>query len=286
MVLKVSHNAASSRERLSRISHHFLSEDSTPAPALARYTTSYTNRSPNIIPDQNRQPFVLPVLMDPQQENHFPVYALSQALLAHKKSSAVLLVEGERTSSPCTTLFNIKDGAPQDDGTTQGATKNHPFPHMLQHTPDIYLIPIASIKSVYVASYQRVLMPVPASIIGIRTAYIQLKRLVDESREINAGITMTQTSDPDWARRCFEKLAAAAQAFLDLKITSYGCLPDMEHTGSLIPPLMAHHKGGLPHEMIDVDDLILLDLENHRRESANKKPSEEPIMMTSTVGIP
>lgn len=287
MVIKVSHNAVNSRKRLSRISHHFLSEDPSPAPSI------HMDRNPNIISDlipdpildQNRQPFVLPVLMGSQQENPFPVYALSQALLSHKKSSAVLLVEGELTSIPSTTLFDVKNNASPDLEATQGTTNNHPFPHMLQHNPDIYLIPVASIKSYYVASYERVLIPVPASAIGIRAAYIQLKWLAVENPEMTIGITITQTSDPDWARRCFEKLATAAQAFLDLNITSYGYLPEMEHTESLTPPPMKPHKERLPHEMIDVADLILLDLENRQRENAEKKQLEEPIT-TSRVGIP
>jgi len=101
MVARASHQAdnareLSSRTRLSQISHHFLSDDQpSEQPAV----------TPDKTPGQNPQPLILPVLMNLQQDNCFPVYALSQALLTHKKSSAVLLVEGELSSSTCSTVF-------------------------------------------------------------------------------------------------------------------------------------------------------------------------------------
>jgi len=284
MVAKTSHHASTARERLSHISHHFLSDDQPVASPVVTHTSRETA---NKLHEQVKQPYVLPILMG-MQENYFPVYALSQALLAHKKSSAVLLVEGELSASSCCTVYKPSINNVQDQETSQGPSYQNPFQQLLeqtgqQHTPDICLIPVAGVTSPYVASSQRILVPVQASLVAIRNAYLHLKRLTGLKQDIAIGIIMLKTDDSAWAGRCFNKLATAAQTFLDMKITSYGYLPDMACPEPLTAQLM-NNKQGLPHEMMQIADMILFDLEHHQQHSQEKAPDE--IENTSMVSFP
>jgi len=266
MAARISHNTRStrelsSRERLSQISHHFLSDDQPSAPPVESHTNRTMSDIPGKTAEQDKQPFILPILMSTQQKNYFPVYTLSEALLAHNKSSAVLLVEGELSSTNSSTVFKPHT----DHGPTQYSANQNPLQHLLQqtgyqHKPDIYLIPVASISSPYVKLSQRLLVPVQASLEGIRSAYLHLKGLTAVNRDIAIGIILFTSDDPSWARRCYEKLATAARQFLGLAISSYGYLPDIAYPESLNPQ-QEINKQGLPHEMMEVADMILLDLE-------------------------
>lgn len=284
MVAKLSHNARerSSQRRLQEISHHFLSDDQPHISPDIAYPDTASNKVPDSIPAQDKQPYVLPILMGLQQENYFSVYALSQALLAHKKSSAVLLVEGELSAANYSTVFTS-----HEHQTAQQATNQTSVQHLLQHTgyqhtPDVYLIPIASIASPYVKSAQRLIIPVQATLDGIRAAYLQLKRLAELKEDIAIGIIMLKSSDPAWARRCFDKLATAAQSFLELRITSFGYLPDMTYP-ELLPPLA--NTQTLPHEMMDVADMLLHDMEQNHLQNTEESATQA-VDNSSAAGIP
>jgi hypothetical protein len=274
-----SYPASSSRERLSRISHHFLSDDEsyTPPPVSQANIPMETS---NKQPEENTQTFVLPILMSLQQEHYFPVYALSQALLAHKTSSAVLLVEGELTSSSCSTVFKPHGSTPTtaDQTSLQDLLQQTGY----QHEPDVYLIPVAGVTSPYVATSRRLLIPAEASLNGVRSAYLQLKWLASLRQDLDIGLIMLNTDDPAWARRCFDKLATGARMFLDITITSYGYLPDMSSAESISTQLI-NNQQSLPHEMMGIADILQSDLERHRL--TNKEKLQEEVD-TSTIGYP
>lgn len=218
--------------------------------------------------------------MSLQQEHYFPVYALSQALLLHNTSSVVMLVEGELSASSCSTVFKPHEIPQAEKAQTS-------LQHLLQQTgyqndPDVYLIPVAGVTSPYVTASRRILIPTDASLNGVRSTYLLLKRLACLEQNLDIGIMMLKTDDPAWAQRCFDKLVAGAKAFLDITITSYGYLPDIAYPESLSPQLINSQKV-LPHEMMRIADMLQSDLEQYRR--SNKKDSEE-ITDTSTIGFP
>ena len=121
-----------------------------------------------------------------------------------------------------------------------------------------------------------------ASLNGVRSAYLQLKRLASLEQNVDIGIIMLNTDDPAWARRCFDKLAAGARTFLDITLTSYGYMPDMPSTDSIIPQLI-NNQQSLPHEMMGIADIVQSDLERHRLANKEKQPEESE---TSTIGYP
>jgi hypothetical protein len=282
----------SSRERLSRISHHFLSDDQ---PTTSTVETQTNNDSDNTVdksPQYNKQPLVLPILMSLQQENNFPVYTLSQAMLAHNKSSAVLLVEGELSSSTRSMVFKSRHDHlhhnDQDHESNPFSAHQEPIQKLLQqtgfqHAADVYLIPIANITSPYVKTSRKILIPVQASLDGIRMAYLQLKRLATLKQEVGVGIVILKTNDPSWAQRCFEKLASAALRFLNLTITSYGYLPDITYPEFLTPQL-TNITQGLPHEMMEVAEMLLFDLEPEHQDT--EETALDEIETTSAAGMP
>ena len=276
MIPRASTSANSSRERLARISHHFLSDEQPSASqdpgAMHKITHAY-----DTTPVQNAQPYILPILMGLQQENKFPVYALSQALLSHKTSSAVMLVEGE-LSSASSTIFTPYKAIPDQD----------PFNQLLQqtryqHNPDIYLIPVAGVCSPYVTLTRRLLIPVEATLNGVRDAYLRIKRTSDSKQQLAIGIIFLKCNDPDWARRCFAKLADGTRSFLDITIASYGYLPERAFPWPFIQQL-ENDQNVLQHELIEIADMLKSDLEKHRQTGKENIQENEP--SNASIGFP
>lgn len=261
MISRSSHLAHSSRERLAQISHHFLSDDMPPV----TLTATQTNTGSHAITGNDRgnpaQPYILPVLMNPLLEFHFPVYALSQALLGYKTSSAVILVEGETQSSTSSTVFTPHEHTGQ---AIDQCLITELLQQGRQHGPDICLIPVAAINSPCVIASRRVLIPVQATLNGIRYAYLQLKRLASVGQNIDTGVFIVDCEDPAWARRCFDKLAAGAITFLDQTITSYGYLPDRIYPDK-VHNLPLDYLQNIPSEIVETADMILADLEQYRQ---------------------
>ena len=279
MISRSSHLAHSSRERLSQISHHFLSDDT---PSVTPTATQTKTRS-RAVTGKDRvntvQAYMLPVLMNPHLEYHFPVYALSQALLGHKTSSAVILVEGETKSSTSSAVFTPHEHPGQ---AMDQCLINDLLQQDRQHGPDIYLVPVAAINLPCVITSRRVLIPVQASLNGIRSAYLQLKHLASVERDIDVGIIILDSQDPVWARRCFDKLASGARTFLDQPITSYGYLPDSIYPDTLHTRQLDYPQD-IPSGIMDVADMILADLEKYRQTSMEKF---EEYAAESSIGYP
>ena len=134
-----------------------------------------------------------------------------------------------------------------------------------------------------VVTARRLLIPVEATLNGVRDAYLQLKRLAGLEQPIDVGVIILKSDDPEWARRCFVKLADGAQSFLTMTITSYGYLPDKTFP-EMITPQWVNDPRVLPHELIEIADMFKSDLENHRLITKENTHGQE--ISTASIGFP
>jgi len=210
---RVAQTSSASKERLERISHHFLSGPERPVPSGA-------------------QPVLVPVLPMPGAED-FPLVLLTQAFLARGRSSAVLDPRrGVRTAtrpdpsdlshpdvSVPPAVRGGGDGPTSDLATLVDAARTH------KPAPDVCLVPVTTDDWPLPAGFVRPVLAVPAHKDGVREAYRALKRVAAAGHVGPVGVVITAAPDEASARLHFEKLAEGALRFLELEVASYGCLP-------------------------------------------------------------
>lgn len=69
-----------------------------------------------------------------------------------------------------------------------------------------------------------VLLAVPADAVGMRRAWLDLKALANETATPAIGVTITDAINVDEAEYCYRKFAGAAERFLGMELFSYACL--------------------------------------------------------------
>jgi hypothetical protein len=211
---RVAQTSSASKQRLERISHHYLSE---PAERAA--------------PSGNRS-LLLPVLPMPGVED-FPLVPLTQALLARGRSSVVLDPRrGVRTatrpdpSEPSHPDASVPPAARGGGGGPAFALGGvAEAAAALKPPPDLALVPVALDDWPLPDGFGRLLLAVPARQDGVREAYRALKRLAAAGHRGPVGAVITDAPDETSARLHFDKLAEGALRFLELEVHSYGCLP-------------------------------------------------------------
>jgi hypothetical protein len=185
--------AAGAKERLQRISRHFLSEE-----------------------DEIRR---IAVLAGPDELHSLPLDGLARALAGLGRSVAVI-----DAAAGLVTLT-------RPDPVPQTAAGHEPSLHpervmsglFSAHRPDILLIRSPH-PSAAITSCDLVLLDVPAQARGMRAAYLGLKALAQSPRIPPIGITLTGAPGRDEAAVAFGRFALAAQRFLDIRVTSYSYL--------------------------------------------------------------
>ncbi len=119
-------------------------------------------------------------------------------------------------------------------------------------------MPIYRPEPDFLGQAQRILLPVPASRDGLRTAYMQIKKMSLQIRPRSIGIVITDAKNSEQARQSFSRLAVAALSFLGIKLLSYGYLQDEE----------AQQAAGTYCRscLHDICDLVLVDREHWRKQ--------------------
>lgn len=190
------------RQRLARISHHFLSEPQAIEPQL----TSGSSAS-------------LVLLIDDSQTPSFPVLQLAAQLAGHGLECEI--------EQPGQAMFSIRPQSPAPAGNdTSTIAKQEPYMTVrirAGHTAD----------NIPPASSYTLLLPTEASPQGVRQSYFLLKHHMQRSCSPHTGITMTGTDDPALARHYFSALHVACQRFMncdpDWRLYSYGLLHHHHH---------------------------------------------------------
>lgn len=234
------------RERLHRISHHFLSEEATL--------------------------FRLALLTDPDGLQTLQIDALARALAACGKSVTVIdpacrLISTVRPA-PGSASGLIAEGIP-DNGigrVMEGMRRTEP--------PDITII-AAPAADAHVADCSAVLLDVPAHPAGMRNAYARLKECASLHQPRGIGITITQAADRNAAESCFNKFALAAYNFLGLRITSYSYLA-VSHDQS------ANHREASA-QMACIARLLLNDWRGTGQRRQDEAETKESIPINTTA---
>lgn|GEM_PF-1731372 len=229
---RVAPASSASKERLERISHHFLSAPGDgPAPGA-------------------KVPLMVPVVAVPGSPE-FPFDLLSQALLARGRPAAVLDARRDvRTSSrpdPSTDARHetpVPPGEPAGGGglaTAPQATVAAAGPvatllpgdaldaaRALDPVPDLCLVPLTAEAWPLPRAFTRPLLAVPAHKDGVREAFLAAKQAHAWGLKGAVGVVMvavTAAGDAAAAARHFEHLSEALWRFLGLEAVSYGALP-------------------------------------------------------------
>ncbi len=179
-----------SRQRLRRISGHFLSED--------------------------REPVRIAVFGAQDDPHALPVDALARALAGRGAAVAV-----DDTPSGVVALVR-----PDPDGARAGAIEASPrtgFEGWLarlrcDQPPDLLLVTAAQAAAV---SCALALFSVPVQTRGMRSTYLALKTLVRHDPAPLIGVTVTGTRTRGEAAEGFRHFASAAERFLGIRVSSY-----------------------------------------------------------------
>lgn len=181
------------RERLQRISRHFLSEA-----------------------DEIRR---IAALTDPDEPHSLPLDGLVHALAGLGRS--VILIDTAAglvsLTRPDPTPLAAAGREPELDPERAMSRLRGSQP------PDLMIVRTPRPAEAF-ASCHLALLAVPAHNRGMRSAYLRLKTLSQQFRLPPVGITLTGVQARDEAAAAFGKFAVAAQRFLDIRVTSYSYL--------------------------------------------------------------
>jgi len=214
---RVASASTASKERLERISHHFLSG---------------TGDGPAAGP---RTPVLVPVVTVPGA-SELPLERLSQALLARGRPSVVLDArrDARDTSRPSPSTEAHRD-TPVPPGTDAGGGGPAPAPappaeaveaaKSLKPAPDICLVPVPADAWPLPGAFARPLFVLPATTDGVREAYLCAKQAHAWGLTGTLGVIVADAPDNAAAARHFDALSDALWRFLGLAAISYGALP-------------------------------------------------------------
>jgi len=205
-------NVAGTRKRLANISHHFLSEVGAGSKSLS-------------------QPSLLPVLLLDGVDQIWVVHVLEHALKARSRSALVVYLNclmdrhQSQIKEPDDTTSITIPFSRRDDRIEGGSAKERILDTVTIDHPEIEyaFIVLTEEQMDAMASFECMLLPVPATLDGIRRAYCETKRLCRLGR-VNIGVVMLGATDSATARRCFDKLAVGALRFLGASLFYGGCL--------------------------------------------------------------
>jgi len=258
---RVAQASGRSRERLERISHHFLSGPDERSAA------------------GGRTPPLIPVLAAPGAD--LPLALLPQAFLARGRSSAVLDARrGVRTASrpdpsdpthpqaSAPPAVRGGGGGPADlEGLLRDAAALDP-------APDLCLAPLAADDWPLPGGFGRPLLLARTDRDGVREAYLCLKALAMAGHAGPVGVVMAAAPDEEAARRHFDLLAEGALRFLGLEAVSYGYAPEPPPAHAPVDLLGPGPEARLAAALDGIARLLATDLE------ADLAPDRAPEMAT------
>jgi hypothetical protein len=218
---RVAPASSASKERLERISHHFLSAPGDGPP-----------KGP-------RAPLMVPVVAVPGSPE-FPLETLSQALLARGRPAVVLDARrdvGILTRPSPSTQAHPETPVPPDPQAGGGGPARPPAAPVVQPgdaleaaraldpAPALCLVPLSADAWPLPKAFTHPLLIVPAHRDGVREAFLCAKQAHAWGLKGPVGVVMTDAADSAAAARHFEHLADAVWRFLGLDTVSYGALP-------------------------------------------------------------
>ncbi len=185
-----------SRDRLSRIGHHFLSED-------RRH---------------------LHMTLFPRHDDPHPLRAIDLARALARLGTRVAVIEPEHG-----TLLSFRP-LPEPDTVSVTAMRSELRGGQTRQTNyadkscGIEVTIIESTTTAHAMTAPFILIATPADAAGMRHAWLDLKALADGMTPPPVGVTITGANSLDEAAYCYGKFAAAAERFLGLELVSYACL--------------------------------------------------------------
>lgn len=191
------------RERLARISHHFLTEpEPPPRPA----------------------PSLLPVVLDDDSQDLL-VYGLAQTCHARGTITRVLHTEAQlrAADSRSSPLYELIAPAALMDQLDEELSGTKP-------PPDLCLIPLLTAESPMLANYSHTVLLVPATPAATVRAYLRIKCLRRANPDAQPGIVMlSNDADVDPAA-LYDRISAASRRFLDCEPVWLGRLAGSERS--------------------------------------------------------
>lgn len=178
------------RERLQRISRHFLSDEGA------------TRR--------------IAVLTDPGEPHHLPPEGLARALAGLGRSVVVV--------DTAAGLISLTHPDPAAGSREFDLDPERVLSRLRGSHPCDILIVRSPHPADAGASCDLALLAVPVHARGMRSAYLRLKELARQDHVPAIGITLTDAQDRAEAAAAFARFAGAAQRFLDIRVTSYSYL--------------------------------------------------------------
>lgn len=196
--------SSGSRKRLEQISRHFLSEI-------------------HIAPDKSTGPVFLPIYVENVIHQQVARY-ITEAMASH--CDCMLFNMNQPLQKP----EDISITEPVNRGLNAPLTRQHDpasVDSMLKqlrtmvseqtHIPKLGLVALTSQHIALIKQLKRVVIPVTATVDGVRKAYLDIKRLSQHSDPEFSVVILNAKSSAD-SQRYFEKLAAGVLRFLTLHI--------------------------------------------------------------------
>lgn len=199
-----------SRDRLARISHHFLSEIEAP-------TQDFDSIE------------ILPVIfIQPNIDDQLIMQRLT--LVLHQLGNRFVTIREKEAQHEvrfyCSTpSSNLSSKSISNEQSIQVEYQEIINRAKNLGRPEFILLPDFSIKTSEVNSCRMVLIFVNAELNSLMQAYLEIKHLVIISKNLTFAITICNTDSFDHAYRCFSKLSSACQQFLSTTVSCPGYLP-------------------------------------------------------------
>lgn len=206
--------ASTSRERLEKISHHFL-----------------TGPGSRTRPEAGH-PHVMPIV-SVSGDVPFPHHSLAQALCARGRLARILEVywgpqESASPTSTPDTSHHTEAAPPLPEGGGGPALDSAAIRERaaaLDPAPALCLVPLQARHVTVAVEFGGVLMGVPASRDGLLAAYRFSKAALALREGVTLGVTILHARDRPSAALHFEKLADGVRRFLGVEVVSFGFIP-------------------------------------------------------------
>ena len=213
------------KDRLSQISHHFLSDDEASDDKTSDDEVSHVEVSGNEGSEQATKNDVYTIaLLNTANDDELPVFLLSQQLAARGRSAAIL-----DSAAAMNKVSFIRRNDDQQTRTVYHGLHHHSLEddnRQLGNKPhDVHFLQVDTPESSCLSLVNKVLVTAPATPEGLQRTYHSIKQLTAHHDAVQIGVTITGTSDVTMAEECFNKLATAAHRFLERDLLSYGYLP-------------------------------------------------------------
>jgi len=204
-----------SRQRLNKISHHFLGD--SPAASCSRQAPFFL---PILVDDENHKKLVLKLNDELIKKGHSSCIVNTSDIYDNLKNSG-FLPGNEDWSNPFGDI---------NDHNIRNYAYNITRKHILnKQKEDIYLLPYTFSQSFVPVLFGKAVMIIASTLDEIRSAYGDIKNL-NKYAVKSIDIIMTYADNPDIASRYFSKLDDGVKKFLQFNIHNAGYIKTDKHS--------------------------------------------------------